>query len=79
VLEAYIGALAEDETSHEALTGWFEAVFGPDSRVFPSMAREAMEKESKMAEAVKRKTTAGCEFAFLEPVLRRGSIVAERN
>ena len=69
MLEAYIGALAEDETTHEALTEWFEAVFGPDSRVFPSMAREAMEKESKMAEAVKRKTTAGCQFAFPEPAV----------
>ncbi|GAA5841714.1 hypothetical protein JCM5353_000951 [Sporobolomyces roseus] len=56
VLEAYIGALAEDETCREALTEWFEKVFGPDSRVFPSLTKEAMEKESKMADVIHRKT-----------------------
>lgn len=46
------------------MTEWFEKVFGPDSRVFPSLTKEAMEKESKMADVIHRKTLGRRKFSW---------------
>ncbi|GAA5860095.1 hypothetical protein JCM5353_002437, partial [Sporobolomyces roseus] len=67
VLEAYIGALAEDEGSREGLTQWFEEVFGPGSRVFLSLTEEGMKREAKMAEKIQRRTLSKQQNETVDP------------
>ncbi|GAA5956292.1 hypothetical protein JCM3765_005620 [Sporobolomyces pararoseus] len=56
VFEAYIGALAQDPSSNEALSAWFDQVFGEGSPVFPALDRQCSERLACLEETIRRKT-----------------------
>ncbi|GAA5996664.1 hypothetical protein JCM5350_008301 [Sporobolomyces pararoseus] len=56
VFEAYIGALAQDPCSNEALSAWFDQVFGEGSPVLPNLEKQYLDRLAGMKEVVRRRT-----------------------